>query len=201
MFDLHSQIHRKNPGGVVAAFERAFRPDDKVTLVIKASGGDIFRKDFDALKNMCRARNVLLVHESMPRERAYGMIQMCDCFVSLHRSEGFGLALAEAMLLKKPVIATGYSGNLAFMNDANSLLVKYEMVEIMDDRPVYTKGNRWAEPSTEHAATYMRQVYENSAAAAEKAARAQPQIEQLLSLELAGQRMKRRLRAIAASLP
>ncbi|MFL6537221.1 MAG: glycosyltransferase [Chthoniobacterales bacterium] len=196
MFDLHSQIHRKNPGAVVAAFRRAFDASEPVTLVIKATGGDIFKDDFEVLEEICRAENVVLIHEVMSRARAYGMVAMCDCFVSLHRSEGFGLGLAEAMLLGKPVIATGYSGNLAFMNHENSMLVDYEMVEITEDRPVYTKGNRWAEPSVEHAAQLMREVFDDREAAFAKARRVQPEIADLLSLEAAGRRMRDRLEQI-----
>lgn len=196
MFDLHSQIHRKNPGAVVAAFRQAFDRHDAAALVIKASGGDIFKDDLEALEETCRAENVLLIHEQMPRARAYGMVAMCDCFVSLHRSEGFGLGMAEAMLLGKPVIATAYSGNLAFMTRENSLLVDYQIVEITEDRPVYTKGNRWAEPSVAHAAQLMREVFDHREAAFEKAGQVQPEIARLLSLEAAGQRMRARLEQI-----
>ena len=196
MFDLHSQIHRKNPRATVTAFKQAFGAREPVTLVIKATGGDIFKDDFETLEQICRVENVVLVHEVMSRARAYGMLEMCDCFVSLHRSEGFGLGLAEAMLLGKPVIATGYSGNLAFMNRENSMLVDYEIVEITEDRPVYTKGNRWAEPSVAHAAELMRDVFENREAAFEKARRVQPEVAELLSLQAAGRRMRDRLEQI-----
>jgi hypothetical protein len=198
MFDLHSQLHRKNPEGVIGAFTKAFRAGDEASLVIKVSGGDIHSSDLAMLETICRVENVLLVHELMSRERAYGMVEMCDCFVSLHRSEGFGLGMAEAMLLGKPVIATGYSGNLAFMNRENSLLVDYNMVEIAEDRPIYTRGNHWAEPSVEHAASLMRHVYENRDEATARARTAQPQIKDLLSIAAAGRRMRRRLEQIAS---
>ena len=84
-----------------------------------------------------------------------------DCYVSLHRSEGLGLGMAQAMYLGKPVIATGYSGNLEFMNSDNSLLVDYTMTELDDDAGAYERGSRWAEPDVEHAATLMRWVYEH----------------------------------------
>jgi hypothetical protein len=198
MFDLHSQLHRKNPEGVTRAFKKAFRASDKASLVIKTSGGDIHSSDLATLERICRVENVVLIHELLSRERAYGVIEMCDCFVSLHRSEGFGLGMAEAMLLGKPVIATGYSGNLAFMNRKNSLLVDYKMVEILEDRPIYTRGNHWAEPSVEHAASLMRHVYENRDEATARARTAQPQIKDLLSIEAAGRRMRRRLEQIAS---
>lgn len=199
MFDLLSQIHRKNPLGAIRAFRRAFRKEDAATLLIKAIGGDIFREDLAALREMARGENILLVHEMMSRSKAYGFVEMCDCFVSLHRSEGFGLGLAEAMLLGKPVIATGYSGNLAFMNRENSMLVDYEMVEIAEDRPVYTKGNHWAEPSIKQAAQYLRYVYENREEAAARARHVQPEIQRLLSLEVAGRRMRDRLEQITVN--
>jgi glycosyltransferase involved in cell wall biosynthesis len=201
MFDLHSQLHRKNPQGVIEAFRRAVRPGESATLVIKTSGGDAHPKDLARVEAMCRAENVLLIHKTMPRAEAYGLVAMSDCFISLHRSEGFGLGLAEAMLLGKPVIATGYSGNLDFMNRENSMLVDYQMVEITEDRPLYTRGNRWAEPSIAHAASYIRQVLEQPEEASERAAKVRPAIAQLLSVEAAGQRMRARLEQIAAELP
>jgi glycosyltransferase involved in cell wall biosynthesis len=199
MFDLHSQLHRKNPEGVFRAFQAAFRADDRVTLLIKTSGGDIHSADLAKLRQTIHGPNVLLLDEMMSRERAYGLIALSDCFVSLHRSEGFGLGLAEAMLMAKPVIATGYSGNLDFMNRENSLLVDFEMTEIKEDRPIYSRGNFWAEPSVDHAAQYMREVYEHQDEARDRAQRAQPAIQSLLSLEAAGKRMRARLEQIAAS--
>ena len=199
MFDLHSQLHRKNPGAVVRAFKTAFRADDAATLVIKTTGGDIHTADLAELQRIAQGPNIVLIEENVSRAQAYGLIAMADCFVSLHRSEGFGLGLAEAMLLGKPVIATGYSGNLDFMNRENSLLVDYQITQIGEDRPIYTRGNFWAEPSAEQAASYMREVYERPDHARERAARAQPETEKLLSLDAAGERMRKRLHEIVSS--
>jgi glycosyltransferase involved in cell wall biosynthesis len=199
MFDLHSQVHRKNPGAVFRAFREAFREDDKATLVIKTTGGDIHSADLELVRKTIGGPNVILLDKLIPRARAYGLIAMADCFVSLHRSEGFGLGLAEAMLMAKPVIATGYSGNLDFMNRNNSLLVDYELVEIKEDRPIYTRGNFWAEPYTKQAAAYMRDVYEHRDEACARALRGQAETQSLLSLEAAGQRMRARLEQIVAA--
>ena len=196
MFDLHSQVHRKNPVGVFRAFEKAFRETENATLVIKTSGGDIHSADLEQLRGVVSGRNVVLLDQLMTRAQAYGLIATCDCFVSLHRSEGFGLGLAEAMLLGKPVIATGYSGNLDFMNSENSLLVDYEMVEITEDRPIYTRGNVWAEPSVDHAAALMRQVFERPEEARRRALGARQEVARHLSLESAGNRMRARLEQI-----
>lgn len=198
MFDLHSQLHRKNPEAVFRAFREAFRDDDRATLLIKTTGGDIHSADLAQLRETIRGRNVIVLDKLMTRSQAYGLIAMSDCFVSLHRSEGFGLGLAEAMLMAKPVIATGYSGNLDFMNRSNSLLVDYELVEIKEDRPIYTRGNVWAEPSISHAAACLREVFENPEAARARAERSRPEIQSLLSLDEAGKRMRSRLEQIVS---
>ena len=198
MFDLHSQVHRKNPAAVFRAFQKAFCETDRATLLIKTSGGDIHSADLANLRQTLGGPNVILLDRLMTRGQAYGLIAQCDCFVSLHRSEGFGLGLAEAMLLAKPVIGTGYSGNLDFMNHENSLLVDYELAEITEDRPIYARGNVWAEPSVDQAGAYMRQVYDHPEEARARAKRAQPEIQRLLSLDVAGQRMRVRLDQIAA---
>ncbi len=90
------------------------------------------------------------------------MTAACDCYVSLHRSEGFGLTMAEAMLLEKPVIATRYSGNLAFMTDANSFLCDYKLRRIGKGSEPYPPDARWAEPDIAHAAKLMRFVHDNA---------------------------------------
>jgi glycosyltransferase involved in cell wall biosynthesis len=119
--------------------------------------------------------------------------------VSLHRSEGLGLTLAEAMVLGRPVIATGYSGNLEFMNPSNSILVDYELTTL--DRELvpgvtYPKGYRWARPSLEAAARAMRWVHENPEEARALGERARRSAEASLSLEAAGRRFAGRLRQI-----
>jgi glycosyltransferase involved in cell wall biosynthesis len=123
---------------------------------------------------------------------------MCDCFVSLHRAEGFGLCLAEAMLMGKPVIATNYSGNLAFMHPENSLLVDYKLTEIADDNPIYNRGNHWAEPSIEHASALMRFCYDQPTQAAALGATGQAEVKEKLSLTAAGQRMAEQLAKVPA---
>jgi glycosyltransferase involved in cell wall biosynthesis len=198
MFDFYSQIHRKNPLAAIRAFESAFGANDKATLVIKTTGGDRHASELAVLEAATRGKNIILIDELVSRAAAYGFIAMCDCFVSLHRSEGFGLGLAESMLMAKPVIATAYSGNLAFMSQDNSMLVDYQIVEITEERPLYTKGNFWAEPSVDDAARYMRHVYEHRRAVTERAIAVQPEIQRLLSLEAAGHRMLSRLQQIVA---
>jgi glycosyltransferase involved in cell wall biosynthesis len=193
MFDMCSQMMRKNPLALIEAFRAAFAWSDNVTLVIKVSRGRSHPEAFSALEQAALEAGVIVVDEVLSRARAYGFIQMCDCFVSLHRAEGFGLCLAEAMLMGKPVIATNYSGNLAFMHKGNSFLVDYTLAEIADDNPIYQAGNHWAEPSIDHAAALMRHCYDNPEQAAAVGALGQAEVRQKLSLKAAGQRMAEQL--------
>ncbi|MEY2564183.1 MAG: hypothetical protein QOH88_2376 [Verrucomicrobiota bacterium] len=199
MFDMYSEIERKNPLAVIRAFRVAFAPDEKATLVIKVSRGHADPAGLQRLSAAAKEAGVVFIDEVVTREKAYGFIDMADCFVSLHRSEGFGLGLAEAMLLGKPTIATGYSGNLDFMNSGNSLLVDYKLVDILKSGPIYQRGSFWAEPSEAQAAEYMRQVFEDRAGAAALGARAQVELREKIALKATGERMLARLREIAAT--
>jgi glycosyltransferase involved in cell wall biosynthesis len=198
MFDMYSEIERKNPLAVIRAFRAAFDRSEKTSLVIKVSRGHADPTGLERLETAARDAGVILVDRVVSRECAYGFIEMSDCFVSLHRSEGFGLGLAEAMLLGKPAIATGYSGNLSFMNSGNSFLVDYKLIEIAQSGPIYPKGSFWAEPSEEQAAERMREVFSNREQAALLGARAKSEMREKLSLKAAGRRMLERIQQIAA---
>ena len=196
MFDMCSEMERKNPLGLIRAFRRAFSPGEKATLLIKTMRSEADAKGWERLQTVARENQVLLLDELMSDARVRGLMASSDCFVSLHRSEGFGLGLAEAMLLGKPVIATNYSGNLAFMNPANSLLVDYELTPIETSGPIYKSGNVWANPSEEHAAQLMRDVFLHRESAFGRAEKARTELSCVLSLQAAGERMKSRLEAI-----
>jgi glycosyltransferase involved in cell wall biosynthesis len=105
-----------------------------------------------------------LKDEAMSRDELLGLENAVDAFVSLHRAEGFGLGLAEAMFLGKPAIGTAYSGNLEFMNESNSCLVNFELVTLAEGDYLYADPRfRWAEPDVEHAAHHMRRLVDDSA--------------------------------------
>jgi glycosyltransferase involved in cell wall biosynthesis len=196
-FDMCSDFERKNPLALIRAFRQAFSRDEPVTLVIKLCRGQIDPVNLGRLRAAAQQNSVLVIDRLVSNEETNGFIEMCDCFVSLHHAEGFGLGLAEAMLKGKPVIGTNYSGNLAFMNRENSLLVDCELVEIAENGSVYKKGFHWAEPSEAHAAELMRSVFENPHEAVARAERAKKEIADQFSVEKAGQRMKQRLTEIA----
>ncbi len=149
IFDFLSVLERKNPLGLVDAFTRAFRPDEGPMLVIKTINGDLRLSDLERLRAVAGdRRDVLIVDRYYTEEQKNALVGACDCYVSLHRSEGFGLTMAEAMALGKPVIATGYSGNLHFMTPENSYLVDYVRVNVPTGCEPYPTTACWAEPES-----------------------------------------------------
>lgn len=162
MYDMSSFQARKNPQAVVKAFNAAF-PDVKgVKLVIKTQNSHLHPHESAELRGLLdETPGLIHIDKTLTRNEIYGLENVCDSFVSLHRSEGFGLPLAECMYLGKPVIATGWSANADFMNHENSCPVHYKLVELTETIGPYDKGQMWAEPDVEHAARYMRKVYED----------------------------------------
>jgi glycosyltransferase involved in cell wall biosynthesis len=194
VFDMNSRMPRKNPLGLVRAFRAAFRPAEPVELVIKVGPQEKAYPDWwRDLRAACAANGVTLIDRSLPRDRLLALMNAADAYVSLHRSEGLGLTMAESMLLGKPVIATGYSGNLDFMTPENSYLVGHEKTTIAVDLPPYPRGCVWAEPSTDHAAELMRRVVEHPDDARGVAARGRAGVLELLAPAAAGARMAARL--------
>ena len=159
IFDLNITIARKNHEGLISAFKQAFQSGEKVSLIIKVTHGAIYPEHLQRLQREAKQVGAIVIDQRLPREEILGLIAACDCYVSLHRCEGLGGTLAEAMMLGKPTIATAYSGNLDFMNESNSLLVGYDLIEIESDSGPYEKGHHWAEPSIPEAANAMRWVF------------------------------------------
>ncbi len=202
VFDMNSRLPRKNPVALIRAFRRAFRPDEPVELVVKVSPQTAFFAEWwRELRDAARQAGVTLIDRNLSRGELLALMKAADAYASLHRSEGFGLTMAEAMLLGKPTIATGYSGNLDFMTPENSYLVEYTRTVIEDDTPPYPKGCVWAEPSVEHAAALLRRIYDYPDEARAKAERGRTDLLKLLSPEAAGARMKTRLGTIHAARP
>jgi 2-polyprenyl-3-methyl-5-hydroxy-6-metoxy-1,4-benzoquinol methylase/glycosyltransferase involved in cell wall biosynthesis len=197
-FDYMSVAERKNPLGLVQAFRKAFSMREDVTLVLKAGHSEAHPFEATLLKQACAGANIRIIEPVLSREELNSLMHIADCYVSLHRSEGFGLTIAEAMSLGKPVIATGYSGNLEFMTPANSFLVKYDLHEIDKPYGPYREGC-WAEPNLNHAAELMRFVFKNPVEAKEIGRRARADIAQHLSPNAIGRLMRNRLLRIADS--
>ncbi len=173
MFDYHSAFGRKNPLAVVEAFRQAFPPGSGATLAIKTINAHDDPDGSGALQAAAAEHpdvEVIDRYVSAPTKNA--MLASCECYVSLHRAEGFGLTLAEAMYLGKPTIATGYSGNLDFMSSDNSHLVGYEMTPIGNCGGIYPPAGIWADPDVEQASHLMRAVFDDPLQARRLGARA-----------------------------
>jgi glycosyltransferase involved in cell wall biosynthesis len=199
VFHMMSVMERKNPLGLIRAFKQAFHADEPVQLVIKTSAGERDPASLQQLLAAAADANIQVIDALYSPGDMLALIDCCDAYASLHRSEGLGLTLAEAMLLGKPVIATGYSGNLDFMDSNNSLLVPFDITTIDKALPNYNVGMQWAEPSVEHAARFMRQLYEAPAWGRELGAKARASARRNTSMEAAGACMRQRIREIRAT--
>jgi glycosyltransferase involved in cell wall biosynthesis len=157
-FDPLSVFERKNLVGLIRAFKLAFCGDDNVLLLIKSNSREKASLDYAWCKAKYRDEKIVFLEDTISTADVYDLMASLDSYVSLHRAEGFGLTCAEAMALGKPVIATGYSGNLQFMNSENSILVPSRVVETERQFGAYPAGSRWADPDLEAAAESMRSL-------------------------------------------
>ncbi len=171
-FDLSSILERKNPLGSIAAFRQAFQQSDSARLVLKINRADAFPEQMKQITDATAGLRCTIITGTLPRPDLLSLFQVCDSYVSLHRSEGFGYTLAEAMLLGKPVIATDYSATAEFLSADVGLPVQYQKVVLEEDYGPYFAGASWAEPDTAHAAEQMRWVYEHPAEAKERGEKA-----------------------------
>jgi Glycosyl transferases group 1 len=194
VFDYLSTVQRKNPVGLIEAFERAFAPGEGPQLLIKTINAPLRPLAEEEVLWAAHGRDdVHVVDRSLSAAELAGLMAACDCYVSLHRSEGFGLTIAEAMAIGKPVIGTGYSGNVDFMNADNSFLVDYELGRVGPNCEIYPPEGEWADPSVEHAAQLMRRVCSDPAGARRVGEQAAADIARTLSARATGAAMRRRL--------
>ena len=197
-FDYLSTAERKNPEGLVYAFTSAFAPGDGPVLVIKSINADRRPGEAERLRLRAAAEaDVVLLEEYLDASHCDALVALCDCYVSLHRSEGLGLTMAEAMAWGKPVIATNYGSNLQFMTDENSFLVPWRPTTIPAEAEPYPAGGVWADPDLDAAARLMRAVIDEPEIALARGARAAADIATMHSAAVAGQQIKARLDEIA----
>ncbi len=199
MFDFFSTTSRKNPVGLVHAFRQAFDPGEGPQLVIKTINAVHRREALEELLWAARGRpDVHVIDRSLSARERDALVAGCDCYVSLHRSEGFGLTIAECMALGKPVIATAFSAPTNFMTEDNSYPVPYELTRVGADCQIYPAEGTWADPDVAEAARLMRKVVADPAEAAVKGQRARRDIERLYAPEVTGAIARARLEEIAA---
>jgi glycosyltransferase involved in cell wall biosynthesis len=186
VFDFFSTLQRKNPLGLIEAFTRAFPEPGRALLYLKSINGSRAPSDLARVEEAAATRPDILVSDGyLEGNRLTALTALCDCYVSLHRSEGFGLTIAEAMAFGKPAIATGYSGNLAFMDADSSYLVPYELATLDEAVGPYPAGTEWADPDLDEAARLMRHVVDQPDEARERGLRGKASVEERQSIEQA----------------
>ena len=188
-FDFASVFERKNPLGLLDAYCRAFDPDDGAHLVLKTVGGDRHWQEMELLRASIDRPDIVVMDGALPSHQVKAMMELCDCYASLHRSEGFGLGMAEAMALGKPVVATAWSANLEFMDEDTAYLVPAGAVPIPDDVAVYGGLGSWAEPDLDAAAAALRRVHDDPAGAARRGERARGHMASTRNPVLVGERL------------
>ncbi|HWA10206.1 MAG TPA: glycosyltransferase family 4 protein [Opitutaceae bacterium] len=198
VYDLNSYSERKNPRAVIEAFRQSGLAGRGAALVVKVQNTAGNESDFAALQSaVADLPGTRLIAETLTRAEIYQLESACDCFVSLHRAEGFGLAVAECMYLGKPVISTDWSATAEYVTPANGCPVRCRPVTLERNHGPYMKGSTWADPDVAHAAECMRRVFSDRALAAQLGAAARATIETRFAPAVIGARYRRRLESIA----
>jgi hypothetical protein len=164
VFDTHSSLARKNPGAGIAAFQSAFAADDSgAGLVLKVSNAGDDDPEWQRIRDKVASDpRIILISETLDRASLLALTACCDAGLSLHRAEGFGRTIAEAMALGKPAVATGYSGNTDFTKADHACPVGYRLRKIEEGEFPFGSGQFWAEADIEQAAWYMRRLREDA---------------------------------------
>lgn len=159
-FDFNSWMTRKNPHAAISAFRSAFPPQRRdVRLLLKTINGQRQPQALNALREAIAGDERIELRDGfLDRDGMWALQACCDVYLSLHRAEGFGLHLIECMILGKAVVATAYSGNLEFMRADDSCLVPYTLVDVASNEYPEWRGQRWAEPDIDAAASYLREL-------------------------------------------
>lgn len=199
-YDFDSVFARKNPIGALEAYMSAFTPDDGCTLLLKSINGERHLEELEELRMAAAGRpDVVILDQYLDATTNRGLIAECDCYLSLHRSEGFGVTIAEAMAYARPVVATAYSANLEFMDDATGYLVPIAEGVVPAGAGPYAAGTTWGEPDIAAASTLLVQLRHNPDEAQAKALAAAEHIRVERSPAKAGKVIQARLDAIRAA--
>ena len=167
--------------------------------MLKASHTEFDEAARRRLERAGEADNVCWIAGEIDRSEVDDLIRLCDCYVSLHRSEGFGLTLAEALSLDRPVIATDYSGSTDLLRAATGLPVRYDLVELEHNVGPYESGARWAHPDIQQAAELMRWVFEHPEEAAALGRRGGEETREHYSTESVSRVVRERFECILAT--
>lgn len=202
MYDFYSFQERKNPQAAIAAFRQAKAAEPSLGLVIKTINAQHHHRERQELQEALRdVPDVTFIDAALPRQQTWDLEMCCDILLSLHRAEGFGLVLAEMMYLGKSVVATGWSANMDFMDESNSLPVAFALQPL--PRPIgpYEAGIPWAEPDIDHAAAALRRLVTDRDLAARLGHNARETIRRTLGPKVVGERVRQRLVVIDRWFP
>ena len=192
MYDSNSTIARKNPIGAIRAFRKAFKNNSDVGIIVKINNAK--PSDMAVLeKELSGCKNIYYITDTLTKVEVNSLTKQADVFVSLHRAEGFGLVMAEAMIVGTPVIATNWSSNTEFMNKDVACMVDCGFMTLEQDSPPYKKGAVWADPDVDQAAAYMKKLYEDKDYYENIRSSAKEYILDKLSMDQAAGRIKKRV--------
>ncbi len=199
-FDFRSFASRKNPEAVVSAFLQHCRklPTANSHLVVKTNGAEADPAAFKRLQETLASLRgrVTFINKTISDNEVKNLIRCCDSFVSLHRSEGYGRGLAEAMYLGKPLICTGYSGNMDFMDAQSAMLTDFSLVPVKEGEYPFAEGQVWAEANIEQAAEYMSELYLDRKGARELGRQASVTVRSRVSYRTVGMSYRKRIEEI-----
>lgn len=190
MFDYLSTPERKNPAGAIEAFQRAFRPEDEAKLIVKSVNAQHRPERHREIVASCQGReDIVLIDRTVSAGQRDALVAACDCYMSLHRSEGHGLPIAEAMRAGKPVVATAYGGNTEFMDERNSYPIRWRPSKVGPGVEHYPSDATWAEPDLEHAAQALRAVFDDRQEATRRASLGRHEVSSQLAPQVVGRQM------------
>ncbi|MEH6829217.1 MAG: glycosyltransferase [Sulfitobacter sp.] len=206
-FDSFSFVQRKNPVSVLKAFQQAFKDVPNARLIVKTQNRDSV---FDSVQVnlwdqvdtiITSDPRIIVMNETLSYRNLLRLKAGSDCYVSLHKSEGWGFGMIEAMNLGVPVVCTAYSGNMDFCSEDTAWLVDFEETLLRQEDYIFVrKGSVWAEPSVDSAAKQLRAAYDNPEQRMAKADAAQSYIRGSFSTEAIAERYGARMREILKDL-
>jgi glycosyltransferase involved in cell wall biosynthesis len=183
-FTFASSLERKNVIGAISAFAKAFNKKDNAFMVARYLSSDLYPKSLERLKEHTQSldTNIILLDGGGDIQNLYDLYSAADLYISLHRAEGFGLNIAESMLINLPVMTTNWSGNIEFTNDETAFMIPAKLIKVKDKSNIYKMPKaKWADPDLEYAADILCKIKENPALLEEKSVRAKEYIIHKLS--------------------
>lgn len=190
-FDFNSDIERKNPAASIVSFLKAFPKPSGAMLFLKSINGDMHANKSNELQELAQGRQDIMFFDGyLDHYENRGLLELSDIYLSLHRAEGYGLNLADAMARKTAVMATGYSGNLDFMDEDSNILVPFQKMPVTEYAGIIVNSN-WADPDVDFAADKLRKLSDSPTLVQELASRGFTKIKKENSLAMVVKRFQK----------